>query len=265
MPDDLPFAERLRADLLAAAAERSGRPSKRRRSLQLASIGAAIIAIVVAIVLVQVHGTKVASAGVDITIENGQIQVRLTDLEHRPQVIEDAVRAAGIDLTVQDAPVGPSLVGKFVTNVSSAPIEALVQPVDVDHLGNFGGFAVPVDWKGHLDLVVGRPAVAGELYLRASDAFAVGEPLHCSALRTATGGEAASELPTSTVHFRFRAIDPNTFAATDLVADAVAGSAYASLEVASAEAISATDVVIVLTADGLPLQRGAVRASEEPC
>jgi hypothetical protein len=69
-------------------------------------------------------------------------------------------------------------VGRFASVTISGPDADRVED-DVDDDGGYA-FRVPADWNGLLTIYLGRPARAGEFYMASSDAFAVGEPLHCS-------------------------------------------------------------------------------------
>jgi hypothetical protein len=53
---------------------------------------------------------------------------------------------------------------------------------------------VPVGWRGHLVLQVGRPAAPGEAYAAFSDALAPGEPLACRRLLGMAPAELAALL-----------------------------------------------------------------------
>jgi hypothetical protein len=202
---------------------------------------------------------KQASAGVDIKVENGQLIVRLTDLESRPDVIRSALRSAGLNATVQAVPVGPSEVGRFVGGVGSGPSELHV--ID-DRDGTFAGFAIPVGWAGHLDLIVGRRAAPTEGYFRPSNAFAPGEPLACADLPGSTIATAAELVP-SGVSIRVLAV-PVRGQPEPMVSLEEAVASHPNNLVAAAEAFSPTDVVLFATPDGSqPL--AAPRPAEGQC
>jgi hypothetical protein len=186
------YVERLRAELLAAAGRQAERSQRHRppRGV-LVAVCAALLAVAAVVGIVSLDQDD-AAAGVEVTVQDGRITVLLTDLESRPEAIEQATRDAGLDVVVTALPTGPSNVGRFIRGVETEPV---AEVLTVDERGStFAGFSVPVGWDGRLELAVGRPAGEGESYVQATDAFLPGEPLTRCDLRGVTAGDAAGAL-----------------------------------------------------------------------
>jgi hypothetical protein len=239
------FASSLRDELVAAGNRRLLQRARRRRALLVTAVFAAIAA--AAFAGTGLLRTQQASAGVDIKVENGQLLVRLTDLESRPDVISSALRAAGLSATIEAKPVGPSEVGRFIGAAGNGPLPPELQAID-ERDGTFAGFALPERWPGQLELLVGRRAEATETYFRPSNAFARGEPLACSNLAGMTIAGAVDNAPAG-LPIRVVAISetgqPEQFGS--LADAAVMRPSYL---IAGAQAFSPADVVIFATPDG---------------
>ena len=109
-----PFQDALREQLRAAAIRELQRSTRRRR----VRIGAAIAAVVAAAVgAVAVLSPSPAAAEVEVRIEDGFVEVRLTDLDATPREVEAAMRERDLEVAVVRVPVGPSLVGRFLRDV----------------------------------------------------------------------------------------------------------------------------------------------------
>ena len=167
-----PFAQALREQLMQAAV----REQRRRRRTKIgAAVSAALAAIVSSVVLL---APNPAGADVEVTVENGIVEVRLTDLHSSPQDVIDALREKGLTATVDALPTGPSGVGRFVRVHVIGDVQVTVTPSGRN--GNaFTSFTIPEDWEGRLVISLGRAAEPGEAYEAFTDAFAEGEPLHC--------------------------------------------------------------------------------------
>ncbi len=183
MNDDRFLAE-LRTEVLDAAerADRATAPRRRAPLGRLAAAAAVVLAVVMGVVVTR---PDPAAAGVEITRSGGDLVVRLTDLESRPEEIEEAADQAGLDLTIVDEPVGPSLVGKFLGS-SGTELPELLRVVEGDPASGFTGFRIPADFTGSLTLRLGRAARDGEEWAALSDAAAKGEVLECQQLVGAT-------------------------------------------------------------------------------
>jgi hypothetical protein len=238
------FQAELRDQLVRAAGRRRAL-ALRRTAMRAGAVAAVVVAAVGAVSLAR---PEPASAGVDIKVEDGLLVVRLTDYENRDSAIQRAIRDAGVDVAVTSAPTGPSLVGHFTSaSISDSDFPDALRELDPTGAG-FAAFSIPVDWPGHLDLVVGRPAEPGEAYVAFTDAFAPGEPLACSGLLRATLADASAKLagtPLSAKVMLFSAADagPPTPLA-DVLAD------HGAWHIVDAQATSATDIVLSATEDG---------------
>jgi hypothetical protein len=242
------YLDRLRVVLVEAAEGR-----RRRRAAtavrRLAAVTAvAVVALAIA-TAVELRTAEPAGAGVEVTHAGGDITVRLTDLEHRPAVIERALREAGIDAHVVAEPAGPSRVGLFLASRGRGALPSELRPLDEDDVF-FPAFVIPEGWTGRLDLEVGRPARRGEQYVRYSDAFAPGEPLHCSGLLGRSATAAAAHLPAAARGVRFQALGPGSSVPVDLTPADVGPSPFAHYVVAGAIAVSPTSVVVTVTPTG---------------
>jgi hypothetical protein len=184
-----PFQDALREELLAAA-RRDLQRSPRRRGRIAAAVAALAAAIAgsVAILL-----PSAASADVEVRVEDGVVEVRVRDLDTTATEVGDALAAKGLPARVVGVSVGPSLVGRFVgVTILADPAQPIEQLSD-DGFG-FDGFRVHQGWSGQLVVEFGRAARAGERYAVGSDAFADGEPLHCTGVLGATLAVAGATL-----------------------------------------------------------------------
>lgn len=132
---------------------------------------------------------EAAVADVSVQTQNGLVYVRLNDLEHDPQTIEDAAATAGLDITVDEMPVGPSLVGRFVGYGFAGERPGTLKELDRDGPA-FSGFVIPAGYDGTLVLRVGRPAQPGEPYAQFANATSEGEALACTGILGASPAEA---------------------------------------------------------------------------
>ena len=99
--------------------------TKRARQRRRAVVGRVAFAVIVAAALVATVVTVTgrddqAEASLQIKVQDGTVVVRLIDLENRPEEIIGALRNAGLDASVEQVPVGPSNVGRFVGSAGSA-------------------------------------------------------------------------------------------------------------------------------------------------
>jgi hypothetical protein len=134
-----------------------------------------------------------AAAELEVRHRNGQIEVRMVDLEATPRQIARDLADAGVDADVRGEPVGPSNVGRLISVAIDGPDADQVELVDfASH--EHQAFRIPERFRGRLEIGVGRPARPGERWTASSDAFAQGEPLHCEDVRGRTLADAADEL-----------------------------------------------------------------------
>lgn len=213
---DEQFLAELEGQILNAAA-REGRTRDRRRAarpLPRIAAAAAVVAVVAAGVLVARPDT--AAAGVEITREGPDLVVRLTDLESDPEEIERAVADAGLDISIVDKPVGPSLVGRFLGS-SGTEMPPLLEVVEGDPSSGFTGFRIPANFDGSLTLRIGRPAVAGEEWAILSDATAPGEVLACESVVGSTLAEVADVVASDGAQLRVMNLDTSRWVHGDPV------------------------------------------------
>jgi hypothetical protein len=259
MPADHPFVDAYADELHAAAVRLQARAAAPRRRPVLVPVAAAVagVALVVGTLLGGLR-PHAADASVRVQVEEGRVIVTLVDLEHRPEEIEAAVRAAGLDVSVVAVPVGPSEVGRFVGEVAS-DLPAELRVVDGGR-STFAGFSLPTWWRGSLHLEVGRPARAGETYAAFSDALAPGEPLACTGLLGRPAAQAVPPIAARGLHAAFLASalggSPRRIAAADLHAAGV--DAWV---VVAASATAADHVVIEIA----PPPTGGPPPGSVPC
>jgi hypothetical protein len=180
--DDLMSAAR-RTDESAAAtppptSPRGDQPRQRRWQRGRIAVAAALVTATAVGVFVVAQPTTV-SAEIEVIRQGDELIIRLTDVENRPEEIEQAARDAGIDVSVVEVPVGPSNVGRFAGASTSGGTGDLYV-VDGDRASGFSGFRVPADYDGQVQLMLGRPAKPGETWRVGSISTARGEPLECA-------------------------------------------------------------------------------------
>jgi hypothetical protein len=165
------YFDQLETALVEASARHQ--PSGRRRLLAPLAAAAAVLALVVGgVVVSQVASSPPAEASsVQITHEDGWIQVRLQFYDTAPATVARDLREAGFDVRRFKATTGPSRVNKVVSiGIFGGPGRGLIDQV---------GFEVPEGWDGSIQVVQGVATPAGEEYSAPSDAFDEGEPLAC--------------------------------------------------------------------------------------
>ena len=172
------FFDTLEAQL-GAGFERVAQQRRARRRLAQRVGGAALAVLLAVGAGAIVLRDEPAAAGVRVEERDGLVYVRLVDLEYRADVIEDAARQAGIDVSVESVPTGPSLIGRFIRFAQTGEDTGELRRLDADGPA-FDGFAIPADFDGTLVLQVGRPASDDEPYGVFPNALAAGEPLACS-------------------------------------------------------------------------------------
>src|SRR5688572_30699381 len=200
MPIADPYQARLREALVGAVDTKLVRDRRRAVARRTVLAMAAIAAVVGTVVTITLPDNR-AQASIDVDVRDGRIVVRLLDLESRPEEIVAAMRNAGIDVVLEEAPVGPSNVGRFVGAFAtkSGPDLKVARAGGTEA---FTSFSVPEGYDGVLRLSVGRKAAPGEQWRAASDATEKGEILECREIRGLTAVEASRELaggPASTI------------------------------------------------------------------
>jgi hypothetical protein len=213
-----------------------------------AIIGAAIASITSAAVLLLPNP---ASADVEVTIENGVVEVRLTDLSSTPEEVVDALRDNGLNAEVDSLPTGPSNVGRFVAAYTTGG------GINIERLdprgGSFSGFQLPVDWPGTLTLSLGRAADGGEPYQAFSNPFGPDEPLRCANVFGQTLRDAADELDrfTASVHVLRAGV-----LAEQLTLQKALTSDLGTWVITGGQAVSATHVLLEVEQVGVSAELG---------
>ena len=254
--DEREFTEALRQQLVVAAARRldepdgaAGRGTARRPvpRWSVTLVAAAVLALVVVGVGVFRDDQPVA-ADVRVSLDGDHLTLQLTGSDVQADEIVDSARAAGLDVSVAEAPVGTSNVGRLVR------AEASELPPVLEVLGpdgsTFLGFRIPRDWQGTLRLTLGRPAAPGERFVVTSDAQVPGEPLACRELVGEGVARVADELRAEGYEVRVFAL-PSPGEITDL-------SPYRDWKVAKIEAVGPEELWVNATSDGeWPFPEGA--------
>ncbi len=119
---------------LRDALVRAGDPARvaaRRRARQVRIMGvAAALVVMVVVGAFLVASPEPSAADVEVIHRDGQVWIRLTDLETRAPEVRRVLAEVGLDVTVSEAPVGPSNVVNRST--ADAPLSAV--------------YTVPVEW-----------------------------------------------------------------------------------------------------------------------
>ena len=215
MSDDR-FLVELRAEVLDAA-ERADQPAAPRRRPAWGRLAGAAAIVGAVVAGCGVTRPDTAAAGVEITRSGDDLVVRLTDLESQPEEIEEAAEAAGLDLSIIDEPVGPSLVGRFI-GASGSEMPEFLEVVEGDPAAGFTGFRVPANFDGSITLRLGREARPGEEWAALSDATAVGEVLECEQLVGATLAEVANVAAARGAELRAMLLDAGQWLEGDALA-----------------------------------------------
>ncbi|MEO7573508.1 MAG: hypothetical protein ABIX10_13830 [Acidimicrobiales bacterium] len=193
-----------------------------------------------------------AAADVEITVENGRVEVLLTDLTSTPEDVGQAFTDAGLDARIEGLPAGPSNVGRFVqVRIEGGDL----QPIERIEEGKtaFMGFSLPEDWNGTLVISLGRPTNNAEPYAVASDAFATGEPLHCGDVLARTIGESVDRLDGLSV--RVQPLNEGSLV-PPIPLDALDLAKYGAWYVISGSALSQDEVLLQLQIDLPPATLG---------
>lgn len=171
------FFDHLGAELVRAARRDLQRVARRRaRMARFAPVLGVMLLVLVVLVVVRPPS---AVAGIEIEREGDSFVVRLVDVEADPVGIGQALRQAGLRVSVEVVSAAPSKVGRFVQLHQRASGAPALEWIDVSN-GAAAGFRVPVSYPGDLRLVIGRRAWPWEDYTVAASAYAPGEPLYCS-------------------------------------------------------------------------------------
>lgn len=189
------------------------RPRRRRRRLLLASGVAAVgLALAVFFGVSQLVDPRGAQAAVQFSQTDDYIVATIIDVYASSAELRDAFAAQGLDIDLKLVPVSPSLVGSVVfiedesnaggiETISSPDREAPGGPLQI-------GIRVPVGYKGHAEIDLGRPAKPEETYVSSGIAFAEGEALHGSGLVGMKVKEAVRRLTELGLSADWRSVTP---------------------------------------------------------
>jgi hypothetical protein len=183
------YQDALRQALVGAVPTKLARDRRRAATRRVVVAMALLVAVLGTIVTVTLPDDR-ADASIEVEVRDGTMFVRLLDVESRPDEIVGELRNAGLDVTIELVPVGPSNIGRFVSMTST---ESGIGHVS-DSTHSFMSFTVPLGFAGKLRLGVGRRADPGEEWRAPSDATAKDEVLECRILRGLTAAEAAREM-----------------------------------------------------------------------
>jgi hypothetical protein len=153
----------------------------------------AALAVVGAIILRPIP----AAAGIEFTTQGEYINAKVTDPMASSAHLRAAFKEHHLDIVLTLVPASPSLVGTVVAmeEAGSSQIDALLGGACTTGGGGCPvGLRIPISFTGHAEITLARPAEPGETYVAAADAFAPGEPLHCSGLAGAAVATAAPEI-----------------------------------------------------------------------
>jgi hypothetical protein len=172
-----------------------GRPVRRRRQrVVLPLVAALAMTVVVLSWILPGLGTRPASAALDIRREGGYYVVTVRDLFADPKLYQAQLRAKQLDITLRVVPVSPSLVGAVfppfdkrydgLTFEEMARRPDLIAPIHSPGTCTFEarctiGVKVPVGYRGHADIRLGRKGRPGERYRGFGQLDNPGEPLQC--------------------------------------------------------------------------------------
>lgn len=166
--------------------------ARRRRRLALLTVPVVLAALAAFMVTVAGRGdtgpdSAAAIEAMSFVKENGTITVIIKNLDADTSWYNADLARHHLDITLHLAPTPPSLVGfigltSFGATASghSDEIKPIAAPGSC-HLSGTEcqiGFTVPADFKGKVDMWIGRPARPGEQYGYGGSAFNRGEPLH---------------------------------------------------------------------------------------
>lgn len=248
--------------LVAAGHRRAAIARWRGKAARLAA-GAAVVAAVFGV------GAVVrppdASAAIEVRHAGNLITVRLVDLEARPEEVEEELRAAGLDVDVTTGATPVQLVGRFVRHASSQPLPDDLEVLDEDGAAGFTSFALPDDWDGSLQLVLGREAQPGESYIRSINAFADGEPFACTGWRSASLGAIAPQVAQTDLVVSWRALESSQSRPRQLASDELEDMPWSSYIVIEAVSVAPNTVIVTVAHPSTPAPATGDPAEDATC
>jgi len=198
------FLAELRAELMAAA-QRAGQAStadprdavtdpdgtvvsltpnspRRRRSRVLAVATAAALALAVVVGGVLTLRADPLPTAVEVERDDGAVTITVTDRSARADELEDAARAAGVDLEVGEVEVAPENVGRIIGSALSPGLGFLHEDPD-DPGSPVVAVRIPGGLRGPLRIQYGVATAPNQDPNAGADATDKGELLECVDLR----------------------------------------------------------------------------------
>lgn len=128
-------------------------------------------------------GPDPASAALDIRREGGHYVVMVRDLFADPATYQRELRQRGLDVEVRIVPTAPASAGRALyvdgTRDNSAITAIPASGLCARLAGCPAGFRIPVDFRGHAEVLIGRAARPGERYGLMEHIDMEGRPFHC--------------------------------------------------------------------------------------
>ncbi len=254
--DEREFTEALRQQLVVAAERRTDEsddalgpraPRRRVSRWSVTLVAAAALALVV-VGVGMFRDERPVAADVRVSLDGDHLTLQLSGHDVQADEIVDAARAAGLDVSVAEAPVGTSNVGRLI-RAEASELPPVLEVIGPDG-PSFLGFRIPRDWQGTLQLTLGRAAAPDERFAVTSDAQLPGEPLACRELVGEGVARVADELRAEGYTVRVFAL-PSPGEVIDL-------SPYRDWTVAKIEAVGPEELWVDATSDGeWPFPEGA--------
>ncbi|YCK33120.1 hypothetical protein ACNF49_03155 [Actinomadura sp. ATCC 39365] len=155
-------------------------PARRRRRTLLA-LPAAVGALAASLAVVVTLGPASASA-LDVKDEGGYFVIEVKDMFAKPEVYQQQLRDAGLDIKLRLLPSTPSNVGSVApSTVEPNGIEVVDRQEGCETAGGCPiSIKVSRDFKGSAEVILGREARPGEKYEITTGFDSLGEPMHCA-------------------------------------------------------------------------------------
>ncbi|MFI9593495.1 hypothetical protein [Nonomuraea sp. NPDC052265] len=155
-------------------------PARRRRR-GLFALPAALGALAASMAVFLALGPASASA-LDIKDEGGYLVIEVKDMFAKPEVYQQQLRDAGLDITLRLLPSTPSNVGSVDPSTEEPDgIEVVDRQEGCESAGGCPiSIKVRRDFKGSAEVVLGREARPGEEYEIITGFDSLGEPMHCA-------------------------------------------------------------------------------------
>lgn len=233
------FVNELRDELVAAAQRKiDKRKNRHRRTMR----GLTVLITIVATTSVLRLSEKPSEAGVlDVHRSGGIISVDLKTTSASNAQIVSELHRYGVEAVVNKVPVSISGVGKFVT-VGNQNAGFSASSIYFRH------FTLPDQKHQQVNLWLGRNARDDEPYAISFNAYAQGEPLHCSNTLGRKVKDALPLLQQRQMHLQWQQFGENTPASIDAIQNS-----YIDLAVSDRN----NSIRIYVSAEPLPLAGSA--------